>query len=226
MKFDLTGWRDRYPALRKNLTDMVTESQIKLGYAQMPTAFYYPVESLERLLGMEPLPDARADLPDADRAYFAAARLARMQGVLEDFAAENADRFGQIGVSHNGERFCLRVSAEGARIIHETVPQPAFLVELIRCLEGHPSEEALLDVFRRHGEGAGDHGGGARPGNVVTRRIGGEFDLLVYFGDGEPDDYRYCLKFEGEPGPDGHRHVIFHRFTPADYEALGIGPGV
>jgi hypothetical protein len=38
----------------------------------------------------------------------------------------------------------------------------------------------------------------------------GEFDYLVYFEDGQPDSFRYCLTEEGE-------HVIYHRFTIEDY---------
>ena len=37
-----------------------------------------------------------------------------------------------------------------------------------------------------------------------------DFDYVVYFQDGMPDDYRYCIKFEG-------CCVIYHRFTPKDY---------
>ena len=204
MTFDLTAWRDRYPALKKNLTDVILESQIKLGIAEIPIGFYYPLESLERLLGME-----RTFAPDP---LFDRSRLARMQAVLEDFAALNADTFGALEVSHDGGRFCLRVPGEGARIIHETVPEPAFLTELIRTVGGHPQKrEEITELFRRHA---------SAPERVVCREIGGEFDLLLYFADGVPDDYRYCVKFEGE---DAHGlHVIYHRFTPEDYEALGI----
>ena len=45
----------------------------------------------------------------------------------------------------------------------------------------------------------------------VERTTHGEFDYLVYFEDGVPDDYRYCITDEG-------CHLIYHRFTPEDYE--------
>ena len=41
------------------------------------------------------------------------------------------------------------------------------------------------------------------------------FVFLVYFEDGIPDDYRYCLSLEGE-------HMIYHKFTPEDYEDFGF----
>jgi hypothetical protein len=45
----------------------------------------------------------------------------------------------------------------------------------------------------------------------MYRTTHGEFDYLVYFEDGVPDDYRYCITDEG-------CHLIYHRFTPEDYE--------
>ena len=42
-----------------------------------------------------------------------------------------------------------------------------------------------------------------------------EFDWLVYFEDGKPDAFFYCLK-------DDMGHVTYHRFTREDYEAFGF----
>ena len=49
----------------------------------------------------------------------------------------------------------------------------------------------------------------------VEKTTGTGFDYLVYFEDGIPDDYRYCLSLEGE-------HMIYHKFTPEDYEDFGF----
>ena len=43
-----------------------------------------------------------------------------------------------------------------------------------------------------------------------------EFDYLVYFEDGTPDSYRYCIKLDD----DGD--AVYHRFTPEDYAAFGF----
>ena len=40
-----------------------------------------------------------------------------------------------------------------------------------------------------------------------------DFDELLYFEDGVPDEDYYCFKTEGE-------HLIYHRFTKEDYQAL------
>ena len=49
----------------------------------------------------------------------------------------------------------------------------------------------------------------------MEKTTGTGFDYLVYFEDGIPDDYRYCLSLEGE-------HMIYHKFTPEDYEDFGF----
>lgn len=42
-----------------------------------------------------------------------------------------------------------------------------------------------------------------------------DFDYLIYFEDGKPDSYRYCIKNE-------RQHMIYHRFTVEDYESFGF----
>lgn len=44
----------------------------------------------------------------------------------------------------------------------------------------------------------------------VERAAHGEFDYLVYFEGGKPDEFRYCITDEG-------CHIIYHRFTKEDY---------
>ena len=58
--------------------------------------------------------------------------------------------------------------------------------------------------FRRHGEHV-----------HVEALHNGEFDWLVYFEDGKPDAYCYCIADEG-------CHLTYHRFTKEDYEAFGF----
>jgi hypothetical protein len=50
----------------------------------------------------------------------------------------------------------------------------------------------------------------------VEKVTHGEFDYLVYFEDGKPDSFRYCLTQE-------EGHIIYHRFTAEDYEDFHFG---
>jgi hypothetical protein len=91
------------------------------------------------------------------------------------------------------KEFCARmepkfgkaaISHEGERFCFHLPPEAADYIH------GHTPESGFL---------------------YVERTTHGEFDYLVYFEDGEPDDFRYCLTDEGA-------HVIYHRFTVEDYE--------
>ena len=49
----------------------------------------------------------------------------------------------------------------------------------------------------------------------MTRRDYDEFDYLIYFADGKPDAYRYCIH-------DEMGQLIYHRFTQKEFETFGF----
>ncbi len=127
------------------------------------------------------------------------------QELLKGFLEAERDTLGDIAVSLDGDRYCFRLPEEASEYIREHTPEHGFLYDFINVIGRHGSTvEEILSVFRKYSEHV-----------HIERLDNGEFDWLVYFEDGEPDDYRYCLKDEGH-------HIIYHRFTPEDYEALGI----
>lgn len=172
--------------LAQNLFDAIEEGQLKLGYRPETLRLYYPLASLNALMGAS-----------LDRA--------QMREALARFAQDHRETFGEIAVSNRGDRFCLAVPPEGAAFVHSRTDEQGFLAEFIRTVGRHGATiYELLAVFRRHS----DH--------VVVRRLeGGEFDYLVYFEDGQPDAYRYCIAEEP-------CHLTYHRFTEADYDAFGF----
>lgn len=175
-----------YEALMNNLMEMTKESQLKLGFAKEPIRLYYPIESLNHLL------DSELDAEGMDQA-------------LEKFCSFAGHTLGSISVSRNHTRYCIRIPETGVEYVHAHTPDTDFLrafIEKIRCHGLSPDD--ILEIFGRYS----DH--------VVFRKLDDdEFDYLIYFEDGLPDDFRYCIKFEGS-------HVTYHRFTPKDYEAFGF----
>lgn len=173
-----------YESLKKDLMAVIKESQIKLGYARNAIGLYYPLESLNRLL------DSGLDAAGMDRA-------------LQEFAVLAEEELGVISVSREQTRYCIRIPEEGVEYVHDKVADPGFLKAFLDKI-GHCniSMDDILDVFRRFS----DH--------VVCEKMeSNDFDYLVYFEDGTPDDFRYCIKFEGDC-------AIYHRFNPKDYEGL------
>lgn len=173
-----------FEALKKNLIDVIKEFQIKLGYAETSMGLYYPLESLNRLLDAELTAD-------------------EMQEALSDFAGEVKDSLGDITCTHEDERFCFMVPAQGVAFVYYKTKDKGFLRDFIKQTEvcGCTIDD-LICVFQQYST------------EVVCEKMNnGEFDYLLYFKNGEPDDYRYCIKFECG-------HAIYHRFTPKDYEAF------
>ena len=173
-------------ALAQNIVDVLEEGQLKLGYRREAVRLYYPLGSLN--------------------AFFASSydRM-QMRETLARFAADHRQVFGDIAVSSKGDRFCLTVPPEGVERVHAQLDKHGFLAKFIRTIARHGATlDDLLAVFRRYSDSV-----------IVQPLHNGEFDYLIYFADGRPDDYRYCIAEEP-------CHLTYHRFTQADYEAFGF----
>lgn len=176
--------KSNFHALEKNLIDVIQEQQLKLGYRKEILRFYYPLSSLNHCLGT-------------------ACDIAEMKQQLKAFREFSRERLGELKFSNQGERFCILLPPEGAAYVKEQVPENPFLTTFLQTIGRHGcTMDELRSVFGQFS----DH--------VHLERVSGEdYDYLLYFEDGIPDDYRYCIEDEGE-------HLIYHRFSPADYEEL------
>ena len=172
----------RFERLEQNIQDVIKEEQIKLGYQKETIRLYYPLSSLNHLL--------KTDCDEGG-----------MAEVLKEFGEYTDSRFGELKVTHQAGRFCLVLAPEASEYVHEHTAGSGFLYEFIGLMSRHGvSIEEVTDLFRKYSEGV-----------HVEKITSDEFDYLIYFADGTPDDYRYCFKDEGG-------HMIYHRFMPEDYE--------
>ena len=125
----------------------------------------------------------------------------RMSELLAEFSKKTVQTLGGVEISNKGERFCIAIPPSGVDYVHEHTNGSEFISSFIETIGKHGCTiDELLQQFHRYS----DH-------VHVERTTHGEFDYLVYFEDGVPDDYRYCITDEG-------CHLIYHRFTPEDYE--------
>lgn len=173
-----------FEKLKQNVMDLLQEQQIKLGYQRETVRLYYPLESLNHLLGT-------------------AVGNAKMKELLKEFR-EQARELGGLRFSQKEERFCVIVPPEGAEYVVREMPENLFLKGLVELVSSHGvTLEQARDYFHKFSE------------HVEERRMDDEFDLLLYFPEGVPDSYYYCLKQEGE-------HVLYHRFMKEDYDSFGF----
>lgn len=173
--------KEKYNRLEQNIIDVIKEEQIKLGYRSETVRLYYPLASLNHFL--------RTDC-DAEK----------MHQELSGFCEAALDKLGEIEVTSKGERFCLAIPPKGIDYIHDHMADKEFIVDFIRMIgESGCTIDDIIKLFYKHSE------------HVHIEKVEhGEFDYLIYFEDGKPDDFRYCIKDEG-------CHMIYHRFTIEDY---------
>jgi hypothetical protein len=171
-----------FSRLEQNICDVIKEQQIKLGYRKEVIRLYYPLSSLNRFLKTE-------------------ATIEKMQEALTEFCRLNKDRLGEMKISNQGDRFCFCLPCEASEYVHTHTEQDGFLYDFIGMVSRHGvSIEEIIALFKRYSNCV-----------CVEKMTQGEFDYLLYFEDGKPDSFRYCLTDEGG-------HVIYHRFTIEDYE--------
>lgn len=156
-----------YKTFEDSIIDIIKEEQIKLGYHRETIRLYYPMESINHILGTD-------------------FSMKELQAVLDKFCLYVKARLGEVKHSNKEARFCIMIPPEGVTYVHEEVEEKAFLREFIAKIQEHGVVlEDFLEVFRRHSE------------KVRCEKIGDdEFDYVIYFEDGQPDEYRYCIKFE------------------------------
>ena len=173
--------------LERNVIEVMQEQQVKLGFDGNAVYLFYPLSSLGLLLDV-----------DADEETLTAA--------LDGFCAHVRGRLGNVEFSIRDGRVSLSIPPEGCEYVKRGLKEDSFIVRLIRMVAGHHAHmEDVIALFKEYSA------------HVHAEKMpdGEEFDYLVYFPDGEPDSFYYCLK-------EDMGHVTYHRFTKADYEAFGF----
>ena len=175
-----------FSELYENLKDIIKECQTKIGYTDNELNFYYPVKSLNRFLDS----DLTAD---------------ELKEVLPEFSKYAEDTLGTLKFRLEGERFRFIIPREGSAYVHENVPDSPFLKEFIKeTIRPGCDIDSVTAIFRKYSD------------KVICKKIeNNEFEYLVYFEDGQPDSYRYCLEFE-------FGRAVYHRFTVKEYDSFGF----
>ena len=116
---------------------------------------------------------------------------------LSEFKSE---KIGEITFRPIKSGFCITVSEKGAEYVHENCTG-GFIADLIDTVRQHgKSLDDIFNIFKKYSENV-----------CIEQKNNGEFDYLVYFSDGIPDSYYYCITDEG-------MHITYHRFIKEDYE--------
>lgn len=175
-----------FKKLENNIIDLIEEQQFKLGYLKETVRLYYPLSSLNNFLEVK-------------------CNVEEMGELLQQFSEKSQGDLGKVGITNSGERFCIAVPPTGAEYVYTRLDKNGFLAQLIDTVRNHNCTfEQVLKVFHNHSDKV-----------HIDKMANGEFDYLIYFEDGNPDDYRYCIAVEGN-------HVTYHRYTLEDYVEFGF----
>ena len=124
--------------------------------------------------------------------------------ILKDFPSYIEEKFGEVAVSHRGDRFCFTVSEKASEYVHNNMKENEFIKALIELVGRHGCTiEEIKELFHSYSD------------KIITEPMDNEeFDVMIRFDDGS-DPYYYCFKDEG-------CHIIYHRFLPEDYADFGF----
>lgn len=198
-----------YERLREYLYDVILEEQMKLGYERETIRFYSPAASVAHIL------------------YIESGDWEALAEALKLFDAYVKETLGTIKVSRcSGERICFLIPAEGAAYVHENRKESPFLAELIAWFagNGHHAELGMTVEADASGQGTSGERMLAEVRAIFEKwsddvrciHIGSdEFDDVLYFGNGVPDSYRYCVKFDAG-------HASYHRFLKEDFDEFFV----
>ena len=156
--------------LLRNIMDQIKEAQIKLGYDKETIRLYYPVDSLNTLIGTQ--------CADAQM----------MIETLNEGFGTQPSVLGQLEFTVRTGRIEICIPPEGNEYVHYNVPSPAFLEDMIQVFRSnhHCDLEDICKVFEKYSK------------DYVCEKTpeGMEFDYVMYFKDATIDAYYYCIKME------------------------------
>lgn len=148
-------FRMNYTKLTNNLIDLVKEEQAKLGYRKEAIRLYYPLSSLQHILGTT---DSAEQLTE------------KLQKEA-DFAK---DSLGTLDISCQNDRFCIGIPAVGSEWVHDHMQPAEFIVSLVDLVGRHGcTMEDIFALFH------------AQDQPVEIQEIkNGEFDYRIRFLEG------------------------------------------
>lgn len=174
-----------FDRLEKNILDVMEEQHIKLGFDGNTVWLFYPLTSLNALLN--------AKLSENE-----------MLSALRLFVQHTKVRLGNIEVNNREGRFSFAIPSEGSEYVRKNLNESKFIVQFIRTISKHGCTiDELLSLCRQYSEHV----------HFERMRDNSEFDYLIYFTDGVPDEFYYCIK-------EDLGHMTYHHFTREDYHGF------
>ncbi|HIT90765.1 MAG TPA: DUF3877 family protein [Candidatus Merdenecus merdavium] len=179
-----------YAHLEKNISDMIFEGLLKIGYfKEQRISIYYDKGLLSYLLGVDYLEEEE------------------YASCFKGFKEYVSSTLPDLVIKRQKERFEFSVSSEGVSYIYHNNSSRKFLKELIDVLNKKECTlEEIIHVFESVSKEI-----------VVDHVEHPEFQYVIYFKDKDMDEFKYCISFD-EMGHYYHRLIDydFHKIMDSD----------
>lgn len=170
-----------FSKFERNLISVIKEAQIKLGYDKMPISINYILPSLKHLFN---------ECEDDE-----------IEQNIKAFAQKNNANLGEISIKRIDNGYRLTVSGEGAEYVHNLIDENEFLVSFINTVRTPLCTiDMIISVFKKYSDNV----------HIEDTSENGEFDYLIYFENGDIDEFWYCIDIDD-------LGTTYHRFTKEDY---------
>ncbi len=126
-----------------------------------------------------------------------------LEGAMDQLFQLARPTLGEMSYRIKGPQVRITVPAQGVRFVGENVPEKPHLRELIELVQ---QPGVTIEQIRATFDKYSDH---------VECRTTDEsgMDYVLWFPQGEPDDYRYCVCLDG-------LGATYHRLSKMDFEDI------
>ena len=165
--------------LEKNISDMIFEGMVKIGYMEgKSVSVFYDPGLICYLLDTKEMEETS------------------LQNCMAEFEEYVKPHFHDMKVKFEAGRYEFAVPKEGVKYIYEHNTSREFLKKLVQVLQG-PScgLDEIIAVFREVSEGI-----------TVEEIQHSEFQYVITFQDKDIDEFHYCFTFD-EMGHDFEKVV-------------------
>lgn len=175
-----------FEEFEQNILDMIEEQQLKLGYIREAVTIYYMYPSVQKMIKEE------ISSFDAEK---------KLHPLVRDFTK----KYGEIRLRAGKGRLSVTVMPEAGEYVHRNISDSGFLSRFIGLIKSHDTTiDDIRGLFCEYSDSV-----------HFEKTDNGEFDYLMYFENGTPDAYRYCIS-------DEKVHFTYHRYTKSDFEDFGF----
>lgn len=128
---------------------------------------------------------------------------ASIEDALEELREFVIPTLGEIAYRFKDNQVRITIPAEGVKYVADNVPEKPHLRDLVELIQRPMvTMDQIKELFNKYSD------------QVMCQPTDESgMDYVLWFGDGQPDDYRYCICLDG-------LGATYHRLSKKDFEDI------